>query len=110
MEKNRILVVDDEDVLCDVLKFNLEVEGFQVDTASSAEDALKLELCRYDLLILDVMMGAISGFKMAQMLKAKPETAGIPIIFCTAKDTEDDTVVWLLLDAVIVVVICEVSW
>jgi two-component system alkaline phosphatase synthesis response regulator PhoP len=92
METNRILVVDDEQVLCDVLKFNLEVEGFQVDTASSAEEALKLEICKYDLLILDVMMGAISGFKMAQMLKSKPETARIPIIFCTAKDTEDDTV------------------
>ncbi len=91
MEKNRILVVDDEEVLCDVLKFNLELEGFQVDTANSAEEALKLPLKDYDLMLLDVMMGAISGFKMAQMLKSDPQTAGIPIIFCTAKDTEDDT-------------------
>ena len=57
MEKNRILVVDDEEVLCDVLKFNLELEGFQVDTANSAEEALKLSLKDYDLMLLDVMMG-----------------------------------------------------
>jgi len=91
MEKKRILVVDDEEVLCDVLKFNLELEGFEVDTANSAEKALKLSLKDYDLVLLDVMMGDISGFKMAQMLKSDSQTANIPIIFCTAKDTEDDT-------------------
>ena len=91
MENGRILVVDDEEVLGDVLKFNLEIEGFRVDTAISAEDALKLPLAGYDLIVLDVMMGEISGFKMAQMLKSDPLTASIPIVFCTARDTEDDT-------------------
>lgn len=88
----RILVVDDEEDLCEILKFNLEIEGYEVDTANSAEEALKLDLTRYDLLLLDVMMGEISGFKMARMLKSQPATATIPIIFITAKDTENDTV------------------
>lgn len=92
MNEFRILVVDDEEDLCEILKFNLEMEGYQVDTAKSAEEALKLELTRYDLLLLDVMMGEISGFKMARMMKQNKDTANIPIIFITAKDTENDTI------------------
>lgn len=92
MNNYRILVVDDEEDLCEILKFNLEMEGYEVDTANSAEEALKLNLTVYDLLLLDVMMGEISGFKMASMLKKNKDTAEIPIIFITAKDTENDTV------------------
>lgn len=92
MNEFRILVVDDEEDLCEILKFNLEMEGYQVDTANSAEEALKLELTCYDLLLLDVMMGEISGFKMARMMKQNKDTANIPIIFITAKDTENDTI------------------
>lgn len=91
MNDYRILVVDDEEDLCEILKFNLEMEGYLVDTANSAEEALKLPLSRYHLLLLDVMMGEISGFKMARMLRNKPETARIPIIFITAKSEENDT-------------------
>ncbi len=86
-----ILVVDDEEDLCEILKYNLEMEGYAVDTANSAEEALKMELTRYQLLLLDVMMGEISGFRMASLLKKDPATARIPIIFITAKDTENDT-------------------
>ena len=92
MNDYRILVVDDEEDLCEILKFNLENEGYWVDTANSAEEALKLDLKTYNLLLLDVMMGEISGFKMASMLKKNKQTAPIPIIFITAKDTENDTV------------------
>lgn len=92
MNDYRILVVDDEEDLCEILKFNLENEGYFVDTANSAEEALKMELTQYNLLLLDVMMGEISGFKMANMLKKNKATASIPIIFITAKDTENDTV------------------
>ena len=92
MNENHILVVDDEEDLCEILKLNLEMEGYFVDTANSAEEALKLDLTRYDLILLDVMMGEISGFKMARMMKAKKETANIPVIFITAKDTENDTI------------------
>ena len=88
MNDYRILVVDDEEDLCEILKFNLENEGYEVDTANSAEEALKMDICNYNLLLLDVMMGEISGFKMASMLKKDKETARIPIIFITAKDTE----------------------
>ena len=86
------MVVDDEEDLCEILKYNLENEGFWVDTANSAEEALKLNLTDYSLLLLDVMMGEISGFKMASMLKKDKATASIPIIFITARDTENDTV------------------
>ena len=92
MNETRILVVDDEEDLCEILKFNLENEGYEVDTANSAEEALKLDICSYQLILLDVMMGEISGFKMANMLKKDKKTAKVPIIFITAKDTENDTV------------------
>ena len=92
MNDYRILVVDDEEDLCEILKFNLENEGYLVDTANSAEEALKLDIGAYSLLLLDVMMGEISGFKMANMIKKNKKTAHIPIIFITAKDTENDTV------------------
>lgn len=99
MEKTRVLVVDDEESLCEILKFNLEKAGYAVDTVLSAEEALTMNLTDYHLILLDVMMGEISGFQMADILKKKKETAHIPIIFCTAKDTEDDTVYGLQLGA-----------
>lgn len=92
MNKFRILVVDDEEDLCEILKFNLENEGYEVDTANSAEEALTTNIGSYNLLLLDVMMGEISGFKLASMLKKEKQTAQVPIIFITAKDTENDTV------------------
>ena len=75
MNDYRILVVDDEEDLCEI----------------SAEEALKLDLTQYNVLLLDVMMGEISGFRMASMMKKNKDTANIPIIFITAKDTENDT-------------------
>jgi len=90
MKQYRILVVDDEEDLCEILQFNLETEGFTVDVAYSAEDALKKDLTVYNLLLLDVMMGETSGFKMARIVRENPLTATIPIIFLTAKDTEND--------------------
>ena len=93
MKQNaRILVVDDEQDLLEILKFNLETEGYEVVTATSAEDALQLDIASFDLMLLDVMMGGMSGFAMARQLKANPATAQVPIIFLTARDTENDTV------------------
>ncbi|MBR3589622.1 MAG: response regulator transcription factor [Alistipes sp.] len=92
MGKYRILVVDDEESLCEILKFNLEREGYEVVTALSAEEALTLELDKLDLLILDVMMGELSGFSMAKILRKRRDTATLPIIFCTARDTEADKI------------------
>ena len=90
--KHRILVVDDEQDLCEILKFNLETEGYDVDTANSAEEAIVMDIPSYNLLLLDVMMGEMSGFAMAKKLKADERTMNIPIIFLTARDTENDTV------------------
>lgn len=74
------------------MRFNLEAEGYQVDVAYSAEEALSLDLTRYDLLLLDIMMGEISGTQLARILRSNPATSSLPIIFCTAKDSEDDMV------------------
>lgn len=90
--QHKILVVDDEETLCEALAFNLEAEGYIVDVAGSAEQALLLHLKDYSLILLDIMMGEISGTQFAKMLKAHPETAAIPIIFCTARDAEDDMI------------------
>lgn len=88
----RILVVDDEEDICAILKFNLSKEGYEVVTANSAEEALTLDIALFNLLLLDVMMGGMSGFELTHRLKADPATAGVPVIFITARDTEDDAV------------------
>ena len=88
----KILVVDDEFDICEILQYNLETEGFEVVTANSAEEALELPLHDFALILLDVMMGEMSGFQMARRLKNNPSTAQIPIIFITALDGEDNLV------------------
>lgn len=95
----RILVVDDEETLCDTLGFNLEAEGYAVTTAYSAEEALALNLADFDLVMLDIMMGEISGTQLARIMKSNPATANVPIIFCTAKDSEEDMIKGLDLGA-----------
>ncbi|MBR4070594.1 MAG: response regulator transcription factor [Bacteroidaceae bacterium] len=99
MASERILIVDDEETLCEVLKINLENEGYDVDIAFSAEQALTLDLQQYSLILLDIMMGEISGIKMAKMMKSDVATADIPIIFCTARDSEDDMIMGLNIGA-----------
>ena len=79
MDNNyRILVVDDEQDLCEILKFNLETDGYTVETANSAEEALEMDIKSFDLLLLDVMMGGMSGFAMAKKLKADPRPRTSP--------------------------------
>lgn len=89
MDRNKILVVDDEEDLCEILQFNLESEGFAVDIANSAEEALKILTDEHELILLDVMMEGMSGFKMAEKVR-KEMHLSTPIIFLTAKDTEND--------------------
>lgn len=95
----RILVVDDEEDISAILKFNLSKEGYEVVTANSAEEALTLDIASFDLLLLDVMMGGMSGFELTGKLKTDPKTGGVPVIFITARDTEDDAVEGLDLGA-----------
>lgn len=85
----RILIVDDERDLCEILTFNLTGEGYQVDSATNAEEALALDLSSYHLLLLDVMMPGMNGFKLAEVIRRDRQLA-TPIIFLTAKDTEND--------------------
>lgn len=97
--KKRILIVDDEETLRLGLREYLELEGYEVDAAASAEEALTLDLSRYNLILLDIMMGKMSGIELAEKLKNEPATADIPIIFLTAKGEADDMVAGLKLGA-----------
>jgi DNA-binding response OmpR family regulator len=84
----KILVVDDEKDICEILAFNLSNEGYVIETAHSAEEALTKLTPDYNLILLDVMMGGMSGYKMAEKLRRENST--IPVIFLTARDTEND--------------------
>jgi DNA-binding response OmpR family regulator len=84
-----ILVVDDEEDICDILKFNLESEGFNVDTVNSAEEALGRKLEKYQLFLLDIMMKGMSGYRLADEIRKK-RMVKAPILFITAKNTEND--------------------
>lgn len=93
--RTKILVIDDEEALCEILKFNLEKEGYEVDTALSAEEALEMDLTKYHLFIVDIMMDRLSGFDFAKRVKDIPEVEETPIIFCSALVGEDDKVMGL---------------
>jgi two-component system, OmpR family, alkaline phosphatase synthesis response regulator PhoP len=85
----RILIVDDEEDICEILKFNLESEGYVVDTVNSAEEALMLKIDKYQLFLLDVMMKGMSGYKLADEIRKRKKII-TPIIFITAKNSEND--------------------
>lgn len=85
----RLLVVDDEEDICEILKFNLENAGYLVDTASSAEAALSMLCPEHALILLDIMMGGMSGLKMAEVVR-KERDLDVPIIFLTARTSEND--------------------
>lgn len=94
-----ILVVDDEESYCEILKYNLEKEGYEVDTADSAETALGYDLSIYQLMIVDIMMERLSGFDFAKRVRNNPATENVPIIFCSALNGEDETVMGLNIGA-----------
>ena len=91
----KILVIDDEESLCEILKFNLEKEGYEVDTAYSAEEALDMDLRPYSLFIVDIMMDHLSGFDFAKRVRNVTETENTPILFCSAMSNEDCVVMGL---------------
>lgn len=95
----KILVIDDEESICEILRYNLEKEGYEVDTAYSAEEALTMDLPSYSLFIVDIMMDKLSGFDFARKLKHVDALENKPIIFCTALSDEDDTVMGLNIGA-----------
>lgn len=88
MDNKPILIVDDESDLCEILQVNLMAEGYEVDVAYSADEAMKKDLNLYRLILLDVMMPGMSGFQMARLLRAQGNAT--PIIFLTARDSEED--------------------
>lgn len=95
----KILIVDDEREICEILKYNLQLEGYDADIVYSAEEALKLDLTSYSLILLDIMMDNINGFEMARQLKKDPATMYIPIIFCSALSGEDEHIMGLNIGA-----------
>ena len=88
-KKKKILIVDDEEDLCEILQYNLGNAGYETEVAHSAEEAIKRKIESFDLIILDVMMGPMSGFKFADKLRNELGIS-IPVVFLTAKDTEND--------------------
>lgn len=95
----RILVIDDEEAMCDILSYNLQKEGYEVDTALSAEEALDMDLDQYNLFIVDIMMGELSGFDFAKRVRNVTATEHIPMIFCSALNEEDEKVMGLNIGA-----------
>ncbi|MCM1163737.1 MAG: response regulator transcription factor [Muribaculaceae bacterium] len=95
----RLLLIDDEESICEILKYNLRKEGYEVDTAYSAEEALEKDLTVYDLFIVDIMMENLSGFDFAKRVRNDARTENAPIIFCSALNGEDDTVMGLNIGA-----------
>ncbi|MBN1159126.1 MAG: response regulator transcription factor [Bacteroidales bacterium] len=96
--KPRILVVDDEEDICEIIKFNLEAEGFHVDAVNSSERALKMPLDDYHLFLVDIMMKGMSGFMLANELRKK-KRLDKPIIFLTARNSENDKLTGFTLGA-----------
>lgn len=88
-KEKKILIVDDEEDLREILQYNLNNEGYFTEVAVSAEEALKKDISEFDLIVLDIMMGEMSGFKMADKLR-KEMQSDVPVIFLTARDTEND--------------------
>lgn len=86
---NKILIIDDEDSICEILKYNLELEGYSVTVAPSAVAAMQLDISSYSLIILDIMMKDMDGYEFAMRLKSDPATEFMPIIFCSALSSED---------------------
>ena len=85
----KILVIDDEEALCEILKFNLEKEGYEVDCAYSAEEALGMDLKDYSLFLVDIMMDKLSGYDFAKAIRNDAATETTPILFCSALSGED---------------------
>ena len=98
VEGKRILAVDDEEDILEILSFNLASDGYEVDTCTSAEEAVRKNLAAYDLFILDVMMGDMSGFRLAEKIRKELKLT-TPVIFLTARDTENDKITGFSLGA-----------
>lgn len=90
MNRYRILVVDTEEELCEVIRFTLETEGYSVDVVYSAEEALQKTISDYNLLLVDIILGEMSGYRMVHNIRNNPKTATTPVIFISAKDNEND--------------------
>ena len=95
----KILVIDDEESICEILKYNLEKEGYEVECAYSAEEALRRDLSVFNLCIVDIMMDELSGYDFVKRVRYNPITETLPIIFCSALNGEDDTVMGLNIGA-----------
>ncbi len=99
ISRARILVIDDEESICDILQYNLSKEGYEVSTAYSAEEALDMDLSKFQLFIVDIMMGDLSGFDFAKRVRNVTATERTPMIFCSAINEEDEKVMGLNIGA-----------
>lgn len=89
----QILIVDSDSMICDLIKYNLENEGYAVMSATNVDDALDLDLTLFNLIITEVQLAhGLSGLRFVQMIKENPDTTVVPVIFCTTRDSEDDII------------------
>jgi two-component system, OmpR family, alkaline phosphatase synthesis response regulator PhoP len=96
MDTSRILVVEDEEDIAELIRYNLIAEGYRVSCAGSGEDAIRLIRSEsFDLMVLDLMLPGISGVKVAKMVRSDPKFLNLPIIMLTAKSEESDIVTGL---------------
>src|SRR5512146_667621 len=95
----RVMVVDDEPDIVELIRYNLTSEGYDVITARNGKEALEKAASLPDLIILDLMMPVMDGLETCRRLKAEPKTARIPILFLTARAGEVDEVIGLELGA-----------
>ncbi|MFZ4780391.1 MAG: response regulator, partial [Terrimicrobiaceae bacterium] len=100
MLKKHIFIVEDESDIADLLSYNLTREGYEVSVATRGDQALAdIPRKKPNLVLLDLMLPGIGGLEICRLLKAKPETAGTPIIMVTARGEESDVVVGLEMGA-----------
>jgi two-component system phosphate regulon response regulator PhoB len=96
MDMYRILVVDDEEDIAELVRYNLTSEGYHVSCTGSGEDAIRLIRSEpFDLVVLDLMLPGMSGIRVAETLRSDPKFLNIPIIMLTAKGEETDIITGL---------------
>lgn len=89
----RVLILDSDTMICDLIKYDLENEGYTIDVCHDADMALELDLTTYTLIIAESgPIGPLSGLRFCTMIKSNPDIAGVPVIFCTENDSEDDII------------------
>ncbi len=88
----RIFIADEDPLICELIRYNLEADGFSVSVFNNADDALDADFTLYDLFLIDITMDGLSGIKVAQYLKQNKATSCTPLIFCASRSDEEEVI------------------